>query len=165
MDPKYGGGSSRLDDSYRTVDGKLEKSWLNFYANHPSWLHQESEQKRKREEEEDDENIERRRVAPGDYMSNSDLVSQLSSYQKEKAIASGSASFTAGNSQDINMENTNNQSVTAEGGMFQGSNSIMMPIEKTRFANAENYFYWLEEFSDSKSRSYYDSNRHGNNLV
>lgn len=117
----YGGkNSARKGTRFYTFDGKLEKSWLNFYTKHPL-------------------------QADGRKVESGSLLDKLHEFQKQQIDARGQEVLTASMSSSTAFD-VDPTVKAGSSSAFQSAASITMPLKTSQFQNAENYFYWLEEF-------------------
>ena len=163
-------GSSRdaagARSTLKCYDGKLEKSWLNFWVSHPEWA--------------------KSRTRPAD--GGDELVATLEAFQRratqEKLIrasnmlaSSSSSSVMGGRSMDLAQSAVSDGAASAHASLvcelagsmmmqsaaasmtsasmisqhesfFANARSVFLPLRDVRFTNGENLFHWLELYRD-----------------
>jgi len=176
-DPLYGAKRtvpSTLGDSLVTVkrntvkDGKLEKSWLNFRVNYPSWVDNQ------RVDHTLDE-FQRRMVE--DLSRHNDPKAQQDAHFVPKnseseslnvSVEEMSASYLA--AAQLDRRHALNQATSTRSVAFSHANhdyfasddAAVRPLGASKYPNAENYFFWLEEYRDTQEKLERDrERRHG----
>mmetsp|Transcript_1070 Transcript_1070/g.1592 ORF Transcript_1070/g.1592 Transcript_1070/m.1592 type:complete len:525 (-) Transcript_1070:451-2025(-) len=153
-DPLYGGMNLK---GFQAKDGKLEKSWLNFNTNYN--IHNNPTRN-------SGEDVDGGSEAKDET---SNLHKRLVEFQQQKVGSSNADAISVPNMNMVSALNMTNSitdadianfmhsdlpsgSISSDKGMFESNHAAAIPLDKIEFENQENYFYWLEEYRDSREK-------------
>lgn len=164
-DPAYGSPRDvgRNETSIKTYDGKLEKSWLNFWVNYPEWA-----RTRKVNDGGDklvaalevfqQESTQKMLLRASNMLVSSSNMNDTNSMMSDGA-ASAHATLVCELAGSIMMQNSavekstgamSTSVISHTESFFDNARSVFLPLRDVRFSQGENYFYWLELYRDKR---------------